>query len=221
MEVTVIPPCSGCGKETPRLCVCSSIESVQIKTKVLILQHPQEPDQELGTAQILNRALPNSVLRTGLSWPNLKAALYGKKPEGQLPITLPSEWGVLYFGSGATLPPKTYPRGLLYVDKKGKPLQQQKPLRGLIVLDGTWSQAKTLWWRNAWLLKLQRLILIPEQLSIYGKLRREPKRPCVSTLESVAYSLAELEKRPEIVAPLLKPMRALLEKVQSEKVGRA
>jgi len=29
-------------------------------------------------------------------------------------------------------------------------------LEGIVALDGTWAQAKTMWWRNAWLLKLKR-----------------------------------------------------------------
>ena len=43
------------------------------------------------------------------------------------------------------------------------------------MLDGTWSQAKALWWRNAWMLKCQRVILGPAQPSRYGKLRKEPR----------------------------------------------
>ena len=59
-------------------------------------------------------------------------------------------------------------------------------LDGILVLDGTWSQAKTLWWRNPWLLKLPRLVLRPREPSMYGRLRREPRREWVSTLEAVA-----------------------------------
>src|SRR4051794_27654522 len=34
-------------------------------------------------------------------------------------------------------------------------------LEGVVLLDGTWSQAKALWWRNPWMLKCQRVILNP------------------------------------------------------------
>ena len=56
---------------------------------------------------------------------------------------------------------------LEWVDKKGVPISDHarcakisSNLKGIIVLDGTWSQAKALWWRNPWLLKLRRAILI-------------------------------------------------------------
>jgi DTW domain-containing protein YfiP len=71
-----------------------------------------------------------------------------------------------------------------------------------VLLDGTWSQAKALWWRNAWMLKCQRVILGPAKPSLYGKLRREPRKDGLSTLEAAAMLLAGLEKRPDIEATL-------------------
>jgi len=53
-----------------------------------------------------------------------------------------------------------------------------------VLLDGTWSQAKALWWRNAWMLKCQRVILGPSRPSRYGQLRREPRRDGLSTIEA-------------------------------------
>ncbi|MFZ9595596.1 MAG: DTW domain-containing protein, partial [Bdellovibrionia bacterium] len=65
-------------------------------------------------------------------------------------------------------------------------------LEGLVVLDGTWSQAKTLWWRNPWLLKLKRAVLVPQTRSLYRELRKEPRRECLSTLEAIGMSLVAL-----------------------------
>jgi DTW domain-containing protein YfiP len=164
---------------------------------VLILQHPQEPDKQLGTARLAHLALPNSELRVGLSWPNLKKAL-GREAQ-------PSRWAVLHLGSGikgadagGATPPRARATGprLVLVDKKGGPLPDQarllQELEGIVVLDGTWSQAKALWWRNAWLLKLRRAILIPDRPSLYRELRREPRRECLSTVESIGASLVAL-----------------------------
>jgi DTW domain-containing protein YfiP len=119
---------------------------------------------------------------------------------------------VLYLGS-AELPP---PGGtaLAFVDRKGK-LRPAPPapgeIQGLVVLDGTWSQAKSLWWRNAWLLKLQRAVLRPPRASLYGRLRREPRRESVSTLEAAALALAVLEGDEGLPARLIAPFVALLE----------
>jgi DTW domain-containing protein YfiP len=211
--------CDFCGK-TPDFCLCESLPSIDHRTKVVILRHPQEQDEELGTAPLLAKALKNCVLRTGLSWPNLSAALYGKGEKPVMPPA-PSDWGVLYFGSGPKMKPKTETGRLLALDRKGVPTELRpagsRPLKGIIVIDGSWSQAKTLWWRNAWLLKVKRLVVMPKQKSLYGNLRREPKRECVSTLESTAIALAEIEQNAKIEQELLKSLRMLLDKVKAKR----
>jgi DTW domain-containing protein len=177
--------CKNCLKE-PALCVCDTIRKQTTKLHVLILQHPQEPDKDLGSAHIGHLCLPNSTLRTGLSWPNLKSALGREAPNGR--------WAVLYLGSGLK---SVRPAGetVVFVDKKGEPLPLQfsaRDLDGIVVLDGTWSQAKAIWWRNPWLLKLKRAILQPSRPSLYRELRREPRRECLSTIETIAETLQAL-----------------------------
>ena len=55
-----------CGK--PRaLCVCDLLTPRETKSRVLVLQHPKEPDVDLGTAPLLARALPRCTVRVGLS----------------------------------------------------------------------------------------------------------------------------------------------------------
>ena len=73
---------------------------------------------------------------------------------------------------------------------------------GILVLDGTWSQAKALWWRNAWMLKCQRIILGPKRPSLYGKLRKEPRADGLSTIEAAGMTIARLEGRPDIETAL-------------------
>ena len=70
------------------------------------------------------------------------------------------------------------------------------------MLDGTWSQAKALWWRNAWMLKCRRVVLGPARPSRYGRLRREPRRDGLSTIEAAAMLLSRLEQKPEIETAL-------------------
>ena len=177
--------CPRCGKALD-LCVCEAIQPFPTRTHVLILQHPQEPDVELGSARVLHLSLPRSTLRVGLSWPNLKAALGRDFTEPK--EIVPSRWVVLHLGSGIKgaeeAPPRAAGPSLVLLDKKGAPLADQKqPIDGLVLLDGTWSQAKTLWWRNAWLLKCRRAVLVPAHPSLYRELRREPRRECCSTCE--------------------------------------
>ncbi len=203
------------------LCVCESIRPLKTRLHVLILQHPQEPDKDLGSACLAHLSLPNSTLKIGLSWPNLKTAL-GKEAQ-------PSRWAVLYLGSGAKSkgPPPTHPPVLQFVDKKGMVLDQPispKDLDGIVVIDGTWSQAKALWWRNAWLLKLKRVILNSPNKSLYRELRKEPRRECLSTIESIAETLEALREPVETSASLKKIFGNLLdrrrEQIQKEKEAR-
>ncbi|MBX7136513.1 MAG: DTW domain-containing protein [Oligoflexia bacterium] len=195
--------CERCLKPQ-RLCVCEFLPQIETSTRVLILQHPQEPDVELGTAKIAALSLVQAKLAIGLSWPNLKKA-WGAEVN-------PKDWLVLHLGSIRL--PQNISDVLVCVSAKGHPLEDSKKrlsaCTGLVVLDGTWSQAKTLWWRNAWLTKLQRAVLNPSRPSLYGKLRREPKRQGLSTLESIGLSLAALEGRPEINEQLLVPFKELL-----------
>jgi len=201
--------CPRCGKPAG-LCVCAALAAIDNRVELLVLRHPQEQDRELGTAGILCRQLGRATLRTGLSWPNLAKAL-GRPAETR-------RWGALYLGTRTQAPAPDAPP-LLAVDAEGAELPDQEgvlgSLEGLILLDGNWAQAKALWWRNAWLLKTRRLVLNPRAPSLYGDLRREPRRESVSTLEAGALALSILEERPEMVAPMLEPLRLLLRKYRA------
>jgi DTW domain-containing protein YfiP len=212
-EVVAIPepePCARCGK-APLLCVCAGIQPIANRIGLLILQHPQEQDVELGTARLTALHFKNVVRKVGLSWPNLA------KARGR--ATDPKRWAVLYLGSTK---PKSQGEGgeIVAVDKKGEPLDGQRAiladLEGIIVLDGSWSQAKALWWRNAWMLKCRRLVLAPTRPSRYGKLRKEPRREGLSTLEAVGLVIGRLERKPEIEATLLESFDRLLAAYRSQ-----
>src|SRR6266849_11046456 len=192
-----IPDCPQCHKPLP-LCICDSITPIENKVALLILQHPQEQDRALGTARLTALHFANAVLKIGLSWPSLSKAL-GR------PVHDPSRWAVLYLGSAKVAELET-DREIVAIDRKGEIEENQrailKDLEGIVLLDGTWSQAKALWWRNAWMLKCQRVILGPAHPSRYVKLRREPRRDGLSTIEAAAMLLSSLEKRPDIAETL-------------------
>ncbi len=86
---------------------------------------------------------------------------------------------MLYLGSAKVADLET-DRDIVAINRKGEIEDNQrailKDIEGIVLLDGTWSQAKALWWRNAWMLKCQRVILGPAHPSRYGRLRREPRR---------------------------------------------
>jgi DTW domain-containing protein YfiP len=170
-------------RERASLAMEIPVEPFENFTRVIVLQHPQEPDKALGSAALLVRACAKAELRVGLSWRNLKVVA-GED-------ALPGEWAVLYLGSKGI----SYPEPVNFVSQKGNPMPKPPGLRGLIVLDGTWSQAKALWWRNSWLLKLKRVVLQPQTPSRYGNLRKEPRAEALSTIESCALALEKMDPK--------------------------
>jgi DTW domain-containing protein YfiP len=192
-----VADCPHCGKPMP-LCICESVRPIENRIALLILQHPQEQDRALGTARLTARHFEDAVVRIGLSWPSLSKAL-GR------PVADPSRWAVLYLGSAKAADLDTDAE-VVAIDRKGGLEPNQRGIlgriEGIVLLDGTWSQAKALWWRNAWMLKCQRVILGPRQPSRYGQLRREPRRDGLSTIEAAGMLLAALEKRPDIAETL-------------------
>jgi DTW domain-containing protein len=164
---------------------------------ILILQHPREKKEALATAALTVAMLRRATLVVGLSWPNLARAFGGPAD--------PRRWAVLYLGS---VHPKAFGlyRDVIALDRHGQPAADQeamlRDLDGAVLLDGSWGEAKTLWWRNSWLLKLHRLVLDPQWPSRYNRVRREPRREALSTLEAAALLLTRIEGRPEIEAAL-------------------
>ncbi len=191
------PTCPTCLRPTVA-CVCDRVAIYQTARRVLILQHPQEQDAVLGSAQILTACLPQAKVVVGLSWPNFAAALGEEDAD-------PRKWAVLF--------PDNKAEGDGVFNRKGEALDPSK-LEGIVVLDGTWSKAKTLWWRNPWITKLNRMSLTPSQPSIYGSLRTEPRREFVSTLESVAAALTKCGEDPEIEVGLKRIFRTMVQRVR-------
>jgi DTW domain-containing protein len=199
----------------------ADVEPINNRLFVLILQHPQEKKEALATAAPTCALLSHAELVVGLSWPNLSRAL-GRPVD-------PKRWAVLYLG-----PARPAALGLeqevLALDRRSKPVADQDRmlhgLEGVVVLDGTWKEAKTLWWRNPWLLKLRRLVLNPHRRSRYGRLRREPRREALSTIEAVALLLKHLDGGPEIEAALVGALDRLIAEVrptrqpEAERVSR-
>lgn len=191
------PTCETCRRPAVA-CVCDRIVSLDTHLRVLILQHPQEQDALLGSAQILVASLPRAQLVVGLSWRNLGHALGEEHVDAR-------RWAVLFPDREA--PPDQ-------VSSRSGSALNPVELQGIVVLDGTWSKAKTLWWRNPWLNKLNRMTLKPAQPSIYGRLRAEPRREYVSTLESVAAALTLCGESPEVETALSRVFRTLVQRVR-------
>jgi len=199
--------CERCDKPSA-FCVCDRVTAFDVRTRVLVLQHPREQDRDLGTATLLRAMLPDACeVRVGLSWASFQHCLDDERAD-------PRRWAVLYPHSlKRPLAPELSKQPWVVLDRDGEPLHRPR-LEGIVALDGTWSQAKALWWRNAWMLKLGRVLLHPREPSIYGKLRKEPRREALSTLESVADALVANGELEATRAEMRKVFRTMVQRAR-------
>ena len=204
------PRCPTCAKPTG-ICVCDRVEALAIQSRILILQHPEEPDEVLGTARLLEQSLGEAVrVRQGTVWPALGEA-WGDPVD-------PGGWAVLWRGQlPRPLTPEEEAAPFLSLDRKGA--LRRPPWTGFVILDGSWSQARSTWWKNPWLLRLGRVLLNPPEASIYGKVRREPRRNAVSTLEAAAEALVGNGEPAEVRLSLRRLMRTMVQRARDTAPG--
>jgi DTW domain-containing protein len=166
-EFTPRPVCYRCDK--PRvLCLCARIARVDNRTEVFVLQHPRERQHPVGTARLA---------RLGLHRARVEVAWNAGMREDLPPAWLPPGTALLYPSPGA--------RDLSELSAREHP-------RRLLVLDGTWHTASSLYRDKTWLRALPHLKLSPPEPSRY-RLRREPADHCVSTIEAIVAALRILE----------------------------
>jgi DTW domain-containing protein YfiP len=181
------PVCSRC--ERPLVtCYCAHLSRVPTRSRLLLLQHPRERDKAIGTARIAAQGLPEAQIVVGIDFANDDARVHAALRDPERPAVL------LYPGPGARDLASDPPSG---------------PVT-LVVVDGTWHQARALLRNNPWLAELPRYAFAPAQPSEY-RIRREPRAEYVSTVEAVTTALGLLERDHARVAPLLAPFRAMVD----------
>ncbi len=177
-----------------RACWCPHLRPVESATRTCFLQHPREERTAIGTARMAHLSLPNSELHLGVSFEDHPRVRALAAEEGT---------ALLFPGEGAVDPAEL--RG--------------KPPRTVIVVDGTWSQARKVVTRNPFLLGLPRLAFTPERPSNY-RIRLEPSEQCVSTIEAVVHLLGALEGAPERYRPILDAFDAMVDLQLAERAKR-
>ena len=199
--------CANCFREK-QMCICDAAKSFSNKIKVLILQHPQEQFKVLNSARLTRLILQNSSLRVGLSWPNFKRVCGDD--------SMPSEWGILYLKNELHLSSNNNNSkkrvdensAMSVTDKNGRIIEELPQIKGIIVIDGSWKQAKAMWWRNPWFLRLNRVSLNPKHPS----LRKQIKKTGLSTIEATALALGELGEDTSICQSMIKQYEELIVK---------
>ncbi|XP_068156205.1 tRNA-uridine aminocarboxypropyltransferase 2 [Drosophila tropicalis] len=182
--------CEQC-KRPVVVCWCPALPqpAISVASQIVILQHPAEEKRSLRTALMLQLGLEpgKCVVYKGKRFPNQKNQ---KELEG-------------IFNSEQTL--------LLYPSKDSVPLEEIDRSKGpynLILIDGTWPQAKAIYASSPVLHRLKQVKLIAVGISDYI-IRTQPTEGCLSTLETAAQCLAVLECQPELRQSLVRPLHTL------------
>ncbi|MBZ4397143.1 DTW domain-containing protein [Myxococcus sp. MISCRS1] len=169
-RVALRPRCDRCYLPS-HLCLCAEIPRVQTRTRFLLVQHALEIRKKSNTGRVAALALTNATLLThGSPADVLDSSLFAE----------PGTW--LLFPDGPELPEDT------------------PPPRQVVVLDGSWSQARRMSQRLPTLRLLPRLVLPPPPPGMLHL--REPSHPAgMSTLDAIARAV-ELLEGPQTAAPL-------------------
>ncbi len=150
------------------MCFCDAIKPIGHRTAVVILQHRRERFHPFNTARIVSESLRDC---------ELLVAYNSELSEQFEALSLHDDVGLLYPGPQSTLLNE---------------VAQNRPPSQLIVLDGTWHQAKTLYRDIPRLHQLPQYRLAPSTPGRY-RIRREPNEHALSTLEATAAALMALE----------------------------
>lgn len=182
-------PRAVCGRcrRPESVCYCKHLTSIETATRIVLLQHPRERDMAIGTARMASLCLPNAELHVGVRWQG-SSALARALSDPARPAAL------LYPGEDAIDVGTHPPPG---------------PIT-LVVVDGTWWQAKKLVRENPELAALPRYTFKAPTPSEY-RIRKEPNEAYVSTIEALVHVLGALEGDPERFRALLLPFRAMID----------
>lgn len=189
-------------------CVCASIRKVNNRTEIIVIQHPRERFHAIGTARFVELGLQRT--KRLVSWFDPERPL-ACSPEalGLGPIS--AEESAQEVSPSSSL--KNERVGLLYPREGAKLLgalsPEERPER-LIVLDGTWHHAHTIYRANPWFQEIPHYVLKPEEPSRY-RIRKEPKAEYVSTLEAIVQALQVLEPGLEGLDELLKAFDQMID----------
>ena len=166
------------------LCFCPAIPRIDNRTDVLILQHVGERSHPFNTARIVQRALRRCCL----------IADHNQRL-GTRDLPIDSNAGLLY--------PRANALSLTELPAAERPRQ-------LVVIDGTWHQAKTIVRDVPQLGNLPCYRLTPSSAGQY-RIRREPDALSLSTLEATVAALRALEPDTVGLDQLLRAFNTMVE----------
>ncbi|KAE8635569.1 hypothetical protein XENTR_v10002667 [Xenopus tropicalis] len=183
--------CARCSRPQ-KVCLCPFLPvcPLDVSTSLYIVQHPAEEGRVLRTVPLLAACLPHEKCKV------LIGRRFGEEryPELATVCRNPGTF-ILYPGAEAA-------------NLEEMSLADIQPPYALIIIDGTWSQAKDIFYKNT-LFRLPKQVQLKTPISSQYVIRTQPTNMCLSTLECAAAALSVMEKRTEIQEIILRPLQAL------------
>jgi len=150
---------------------------VENRVEVLFLQHPNERKMPMNTARLAHLSLSNSRLVHGVSFDEDRTV--------------------------RDLLPRKERVGILFPSPTAKELRDAPDdLETLVVIDGTWREAKKMIWLSPILSEFPHYAFVPDKPSNY-RIRKEPKESFISTIEATVAALRILDRDPGKYGELL------------------
>uniref|UniRef100_A0A9L0K2C0 tRNA-uridine aminocarboxypropyltransferase n=1 Tax=Equus asinus TaxID=9793 RepID=A0A9L0K2C0_EQUAS len=185
------PECSRCSRPQ-KVCLCPflPVHPLHISTHLYIIQHPAEENKVLRTVPLLAACLPQDKCKVKIG------RRFSEERDPEL-STVCRKSGTL----------------ILYPGAEAANLEEfilDSPIypTTIIIIDGTWSQAKDIFYKNS-LFRLPTQVQLKTSISSQYVIRTQPTNRCLSTLECAAVALSILEKNIYIQETLLRPLQAL------------
>lgn len=183
--------CETCNRPIT-VCYCRAIPDPPLcsKSRIILLQHPAEVRRCLRTAPMLKLGLAagKCLIFRGKRFPGL---------HNELPAILQSPNTLLLYPSPSAVDISTV-------------ATEHVPLEGynVVILDGTWPQAKAIYTSSPILHELKQIKLLNSNISDYI-IRTQPADGCLSTLETGAQCLSILEGDDVFKKKLLEPLKIM------------
>uniref|UniRef100_A0A8C6KVA3 tRNA-uridine aminocarboxypropyltransferase n=1 Tax=Nothobranchius furzeri TaxID=105023 RepID=A0A8C6KVA3_NOTFU len=167
-----------------KVCLCPFLppQPLEVSTCLYVVQHPAEESRVLRTVPLLAACLPQGKCNV------IVGRRFNEEKHPELAAVCRDE---------RTL--------ILYPGPKSQNLEELVRHReidtvkhNVIIIDGTWSQAKNMFLKNS-MFHLPSQVQLNRTLSSQYVIRTQPSNICLSTLECAAVALSVLEKNDQIL----------------------
>ncbi|XP_076614856.1 uncharacterized protein LOC143338383 [Chaetodon auriga] len=187
------PTCLRC-RRPQKVCLCPFLppQPLEVSTCLYVVQHPAEESRVLRTVPLLAACLPQGKCNV------IVGRRFNEEKHPELAaVCRDSKTLILYPG------PKSHNLEELVQYQEVGTVKHN-----VIIIDGTWSQAKNMFLKNS-LFHLPKQVQLNRTLSSQYVIRTQPSNICLSTLECAAVALSILEQNDDIQEVLLRPLKAL------------